>query len=656
MSDYLDIIFNLPVQKQFTYSIPEKIRGEFPDLTGFRAMAPFGRRSLLGYIVGHTEQKPDGVEIKEITRLIGKKAVFHQPQLDLARWLAEMYLCSLGEALAAMLPGGRRESKSEDLLPREVQLQSFDLAEQQIRAIDRITARSTGTFYLYGVTGSGKTEVFLRVTQKLIQQGRSVIYLVPEIALTYQVVELFSTVFQDRLAVLHSGLTPSQRLKEWQRVQEGEATLVIGARSAVFAPVRNLGLIVVDEEHEGSYKSGSTPRYHARQVAMHRCKKEGAILLMGSATPSVEAYYYMQTGLIQKLVLPERLSGGALPAVEIQDLKKERGPLSRGLISEIRHAHSEGRQTILFLNRRGFAYSFSCRSCGYTMQCRNCSVSMTYHKTRDQLICHYCGFRTPPQAKCPECGSLDVGYSGFGTQRIEEEVSRLFPDLSVHRIDTDSVRKKHELRKILQDFHDGTIHILLGTQMVAKGLNFPGVKLVGIISADMGLQLPDFRAAERTFNLIVQVSGRAGRYHPDGKVIIQTHVPDNETIRLAAAGDLETFYENELVTRDALGFPPFARLIRLLFRSRSSAKARNAAQSFLNTIRSQTGESEDGIYQALGPAECPISVIAGNHRQHIIFKTRQFTAFHRLLRGILADYIAPAGVYLEIDVDPVALL
>jgi primosomal protein N' (replication factor Y) len=362
----------------------------------------------------------------------------------------------------------------------------------------------------------------------------------------------------------------------------------------------------------------------------------------------------MGAGKLERLNLPERLSGGSMPTVRIQDLNGESVPLSRTLIREIRRTHEEGRQSILFLNRRGFSYFFHCRSCGYQMKCRNCSVSLTFHKNKNSMVCHYCGYRSRPVDVCPECGSMDVGYSGFGTERIEEEIQRLFPELTVRRVDTDSVRNKLRLKEILNEFHAGRIDILLGTQMVAKGLNFPGVKLVGIISADTGLQLPDFRAAERTFDLIVQVSGRAGRFHPDGKVLVQTYLPNNETIHLAARADLDTFYGKELEARKALGFPPFTRLIRLVFRARSADKSRGAAAGFAQSLEA-ADPGAMGV-DVLGPVECPLSVIAGNHRNHLIFRSDHFRNLHSLVRRSLERFQVPAGVYVEVDVDPVSLL
>ncbi len=645
----LEVVFNLPVAKSFLYAGPPEVQ------VGRRVMAPFGRRRLPGFVIGEAAEAPEGLsEIRSVERLIDAQPLFDESLLELARWLSQMYLCSLGEALAAMIPGGRRETEPEQLGEEAPLRTDVVLSPAQTAAVREASQAREGSFYVHGVTGSGKTEVFLRVAEAKLRAGRGVIYLVPEISLTHQVVEIFSATFGREVAVLHSGLTPSQRLKEWLQVFSGQKRLVIGARSAVFAPVRRLGLVIIDEEHEGTYKSGTTPRYHARQVAMHRCRQEGAVLLMGSATPSVEAFHHMHSGTLRNFTLAERLSGGSLPQVRIQDLRGEPGPLSRTLIAELRSTHGEGRQSILFLNRRGFAHFFHCRSCGYEMKCRHCSVSLTFHKARNTMVCHYCGYRAAPVQVCPDCGSLDVGYSGFGTERVEEELRRLLPELRIERVDTDAVQRRGVLRRRLADFRAGRIDVLLGTQMVAKGLNFPGVKLVGIVSADTGLQLPDFRAAERTFNLIVQVSGRAGRFHPDGKVLVQTFMPDNEIIRLAAAGREEEFYLRELQVRRQLGFPPYSRLVRLVFRASSAARASEAARLFAGSLPDAALVAAEA--ELLGPAECPLAVIAGRHRMQVILRGRRFRELHRLAALALEGFKGGAGVKVEVDVDPVSLL
>ncbi|MBN1698534.1 MAG: primosomal protein N' [Spirochaetales bacterium] len=651
MKAYIDVIFNLPVSRHFTYVLPDRLTAE----PGQRVQAPFGSRKLTGYIVGIRSDPPAGcARIREIERIIDPSRVFDEKLLDLAHWVSTMYMCSPGEALAAMLPGGKKEKDPDYCLTDEGEwgTKKYELAPQQISAIGDICSHREGAFYLHGVTGSGKTDVYIRTAEHVLGGGRDVIYLVPEISLTHQVSEILLRRFGDAVAIVHSGLTPSQRLNEWMRILSGRARFVVGARSAVFAPVSRLGLIIVDEEHEGAYKSSSTPRYHARQVAMHRCTSEKALLIMGSATPSLEAYYRMKEGKLSSILLPERLSGGRMPAIEIVDMKHEKGPLSGELIEEIKKTHDEGRQTILFLNRRGFAYYFHCRSCGYEMKCKHCSVSLTFHKQRGEMVCHYCGYKTRPVEVCPECKSLDVGYSGFGTEKIEEEMKLIFPDLIVRRIDTDAVRKKRVLRTILSDFRQGKIDVLLGTQMVAKGLNFPKVKLVGIISADTALNLPDFRASERTFSLIVQVSGRAGRSHPDGKVIVQTIRPDSEAIRMAVSMRCEEYYETELDARRELEFPPFVRLIRIVFRGKDMRKTRAAAKALYSVLDNEISE----FAEILGPAECPISIISANYRYQLIFRSREFGRLHRVVKKTFLSYKTATGVYCEIDVDPVSLL
>ena len=646
---YLNIVFNTPVNGIFTY-----LRKDDSDCeTGFRVSARFGRRNLTGFVINTSDNRPDGdFEIRSIERVIDSIPVFGKKNVELAKWISEMYMCSLGEAIAVMLPGGRKESRIpiyDDENP--VSRIKHKLSGEQDNAISAITADKKGMFYLYGVTGSGKTEVFLKAAEITLSEGRGVIYLVPEISLTHQLTVEIKARFKENVAILHSALTPSQRFVEWMRIKKGEVQFVIGARSAVFAPLEKVGLIIIDEEHEGSYKSGSTPRYHARQIAMKRCALADARLVMGSATPSVEAYHLMNKGRITKLLLAERLSGGKMPEIAIVDMKKSKGCISVQLEKELRKTREEGRQSILFLNRRGFSYFFHCRTCGYEMKCRQCSVSLTYHKNRNKMVCHYCGFTKQPVEVCPDCGSLDVGYSGFGTELIEEEVRGLFPGLNIARVDTDSIKKKGTLKKLLDDFKNGKIDILLGTQMVAKGLNFPGVKLVGIVLADTGLHLPDFRAQERTFALIVQVSGRAGRYMPDGRVIIQTYRPENEAVKLAAEGKMEEFYKKELEVREMLRFPPYTRLFRIVFRGKDRNKVYETAGKAARLLKSDLDSSE-----ILGPSECPLSVISGNLRHQIIIRTSSFSKTHIVITNCFSRFKPLSGVYVEIDVDPVSLL
>ncbi|GHV94743.1 primosomal protein N' [Spirochaetia bacterium] len=667
MSAYFDLAFDIPANQTFTYSADEK--GE--AAVGKRAMVPFGRRGRdsQGFIVAERESPPDGVAeslIKPIRRVIDKEPVFDTRDIDLARWMAAYYLCGEGQSLAAMIPSGRRmvyPSLPDDA--EDIAAAALELSEEQQMALDAIIAETPQPplttpnsqlkmFYLYGITGSGKTEVFLRAAEFMLNAGKSVIYLVPEISLTHQTAEVINKRFSGAAATLHSGMSPSARLAEWNRIRRGEARIVAGPRSAVFAPVQDLGLIIIDEEHDGSYKSGNTPRYHARQAAIRRCSTEGASLVMGSATPSAEAWKLMAEGTIKRLDLSRRLAGGSMPEIKPVSLERAEGCLTKELKEEIRITAQMGRQSILFLNRRGFAHFYHCPGCGYEQTCRHCSVSLTWHKSKGRAICHYCGYSEPPPKACPQCGSLEAGYRGFGTEMIEEEVTRTFPDLRIRRADADTAGKKGGLAETLRLFKTGQIDVLLGTQMVAKGLNFPGVRLVGVVLADTGLHLPDFRAAERTFSLIVQVAGRAGRYFPDGKVIVQTLRMGDPVIVKSCALDVEGFFKAELAQRKTLNFPPYTRLIRFTMRAREAGRADAAIRRLAALAAPLIPQGAD----MLGPAECPIGIIAGNHRRQLILRGASMGSLHAAARILLAQYEKgrDSRVYLEVDVDPVNVL
>lgn len=650
MPGYVGVAFDLPVDKMFSYREPEGL--EAP--VGSRVEAAFGRRMLVGWVVSRDAAcELDPALIKPYRRVVDAEPLFGPDTLELARWLAGMYFCSLGEALASMMPSGRREAKPEAGGFDELCVEPSPVAAsaEQKAALARIVSGRGGRYYLYGPTGSGKTEVFLQAAEAALAEGRGVIYLVPEIALTHQVVEAVKRRFGQRCAVLHSGLPPSRRLAEWRRLQSGEADIAVGARSAVFAPVRNLGLLVLDEEHEGSYKSGSSPRYHARQAAMRRAAAAGARLVMGSATPSVEAWRLMNDGGLERLSLSKRLAGGELPEIEVVDMRSESGALSARLVDEIRRVRSEGGQSILFLNRRGFSYFWACRACGAEATCKHCSVGLTYHKERGRMVCHYCGYSAEPPGACPGCGSLDTGWAGFGTERVEEDAARLFPELKIARLDADAASKAGSVERILAEFRDRKADLLLGTQMVAKGLNFPGVRLVGVVSADTALNMPDFRAAERAFALITQVAGRAGRFETGGRVVVQTYRPQSAVIRRAAAHDVDGFYRDELAIRRELGFPPFARLIRVVLRSKDRGAARKAAAEL-----AAAAEHAGVGAEVLGPAECPIGMIAGNARYQLILRSAEPAPARSALASAMAATRLPSGVYAEIDPDPVSLL
>ncbi len=677
MKRYLQIVLNVPLNQAFTYlDISSEEDDAEKSHVGYRADIKFGNRRTTGFIIAESTEFPAdcGVEeskIRPILRLLDKEPIFTQGLVDLARWVSSFYLCSIGEAISAMLPGGKRETDagSFSFTEEAPDTTARTLSEEQRNAADGILSpqSSSRLHYLYGPTGTGKTEVFLQAAERLLVQGKGVIYLVPEIGLTKQVIEAVVARFGQTAAVLHSGLTPSQRLGEWKRILHREARVVIGARSAVFAPVPDLGLIIIDEEHDGSYKSGSSPRYHARQVAMYRSAKEKFPLVMGSATPSVEAWHAMEKGSIIRHTLTRRLAGGAMPQIKTINLStcKMDGCISTELADAIKETMAQKRQTILFLNRRGFTHFFRCNSCGFEMKCKNCSVSLTYHKNEKRLRCHYCGWQTVPPQECPECASLDVGYSGFGTEYIEEEVRANFPHARLVRVDTDNISHKGELQEKLDAFRNGDYDIMLGTQMVAKGLNFPNLQLVGVILADTGLHLPDFRASERTFALITQVAGRAGRFFPDGRVLVQTYAPDRKPILCAVEGKIEAFYEDELQQREILDFPPYARLVRLVFRAPTEKQAEEAAAGAVSILRSSlkkialSGGSNAKAAEnteVLGPAECPIVKIALNWRYQLLLRGNNMGIMQSVSADLLYNYKHSSDVYIECDVDPVSLL
>ncbi|MGP1458103.1 MAG: replication restart helicase PriA [Treponema sp.] len=661
---YLDIALNIPLNQPFTYSTDGLSDGVKIE-KGMRAEIRFGNRKTTGFVTEIYDFLPEKCEsykekMRPVIRILDEEPLLPPELMKTAVWLSQYYLCSVGEALFAMAPSGRREAKGFSF-PFEADFESGTecrLSDEQLAAAESIAApaeNSSGAYhYLYGATGTGKTEVFLHAAEKVLRDGKGVIYLVPEIGLTKQVIDSVVKRFGDAAAVLHSGLTAGKRLAEWKKILHKKARIVVGARSAVFAPVPDLGLIIIDEEHDASYKSGNTPRYHARQTAMFRAARLGIPLVMGSATPSVEAWHLMREGTLIRHTLTKRLSGGAMPSIETVDLSKSAGSssISERLADETRRAIAEKRQVIFFLNRRGFTHFFRCSSCGFEMMCRNCSVPMTYHKSENRLRCHYCGWTAESPSSCPQCGSLDAGYSGFGTEFIEAETRAKFPNARILRIDADNIKNSGDLQEKLSAFKNGDYDIMLGTQMVAKGLNFPRLKLVGVISADTALHLPDFRAAERTFALITQVAGRAGRYFPDGKVIVQTYAPEREAVKFACEGKTAEFYGYELSQRRLLDFPPYSRLVRLVFRAAKQKASAQAAFDAAKILSSALGKKGSVI----GPAECPVFKISRNFRYHVILKSRDIRVIRAAAAALLTDYTRSHSVYIECDIDPLALL
>ena len=651
---YATVLLQLPYEASYSYIVPEKL--EDKAAFGKRCIVPFGKRSMTGFIIAVSEDKPQGdFELREISRMIDDEPVFTDALLDIARWMGRMYFSPAGLSLSMMIPSGRRESEVSPFY-EPVSFRPIDtLSEDQEHALSQIRKGDGGVFYLFGVTGSGKSEVYLRRAEDKIREGKQVLYLVPEITLTEQLSDEVYSRFAGRVAILHSALTPSQRLKAWHQIMDGSVDLVIGARSSVFAPFRNLGLIILDEEHETSYKSGNAPRYHARQVAQYRAMKEHAELIMGSATPSLEAWKLMAEHKICRIDMKTRAAGGHFPHIDIVNIRGEKQNISSVMEKAIRKTLSEGKGVLLFLNRRGYTYGYACSSCGHVLTCPNCSVSLTYHKKQHRLVCHTCGYTGPVVKVCPECGSYDLSPRGFGTENIEEELHGLFSYARIARLDTDTASEsKENTQRILHGFRDGEIDILLGTQMIAKGLNFPSVSLIGVVNADSSLSVPDFRASERTFDLLHQVAGRAGRYRDDGHVIIQTSDPMAPAIRCAADNDLESFYRIEMKNRKDTLFPPYSRLVNLTVRGKNEERTRLGAEM----IERIAGELEGsyGDVEIFSAAPSPVERKAMYYRYHVLLRCVSASLLLRFTRDLLSRLTLHSSLYLEIDTDPVSLM
>jgi primosomal protein N' (replication factor Y) len=519
---------------------------------------------------------------------------------------------------------------------------------------------------LYGVTGSGKTELYLRAIEEVVRRGKEALVLVPEISLTPQTIQAFLGRCGE-VAVLHSHLGNAERGGHWRRIARGEVQVVVGARSAVFAPTRKLGLVVIDEEHEGSFKQDATPRYHARDVAVMRARLEGIPILLGSATPSLESWHNAQRGQYHLLRLPRRVSDLPMPQVSLIDMRHEvpRGgrfhALSGPLEAAMRHALGGGGQVMLLLNRRGFSTHLHCPACGYVEQCKFCDLALTFHRWREVAMCHHCGYEMPPPAKCPRCGQAQVRYQGTGTEKLQAEVESKFPGYVVRRMDSDTMKRPGSHGKLLGEFRRGEVHILLGTQMIAKGLDFPNVTLVGVINADIALHLPDFRAGERTFQLLSQVAGRAGRGPRGGRVLVQTYSVEHPAIALAAAHDYDTFVGVESALRQAHNYPPYNRLARLIVRSRDRDDAARFAEQLAGAFRTVFDKMRNVHHgpsplRLLGPAEAPVFRLKGYYRFHFQLQSPTPGLLHQVLRQVLAAVRPPKGVDCTVDVDPLDML
>ncbi|HYR89809.1 MAG TPA: primosomal protein N' [Terriglobia bacterium] len=662
---FADVAVCLPLMRTFAYRIKEPVE------IGCRVVVPFRKREVEGFVVGLRTEPPRNIEVHSIESLIDRAPLVRPEIFELCRWISEYYVSPPGEVLKSALPPGisakhvERGLKPATTFGNNNVVAGFSprpiLTQDQIAACTAIqSARGFHTILLHGITGSGKTEIYMRAAEHCLSAGKTSLILVPEIGLTPQLTNRFAERFPGRTAVLHSSLTRRQRIDEWLRIYNGEIPIVIGTRSAVFSPLQNLGLIVVDEEHETSYKQEEVPRYSARDTAVMRGKLAQAAVVLGSATPSMESFRNAESKKYEYIALKTRVEDRPLPAVEIVNMRDEyqaegrQVVFSRRLLQALTERLERREQAMILLNRRGYAAFLLCRHCGFTFQCNACSVAMTYHRSIDKLLCHYCGLARRPPARCPECDSEYIHYVGEGTERLEAELKTLFPDARVGRIDRDTMRHMRDYERVLGGFAAGDIEVLVGTQMIAKGHDFPRVTLVGVIGADTALSLPDFRAAERTFQLLTQVAGRSGRGDQPGEVVIQSYFPDHYTFQLACSQRFEDFYARESRYRKAMFYPPFTALAGIMVMDRDPGRAAKIARQvgeFLDTLRSNS-------IRILGPAPAPVERIKRVHRHQLLIKSSSRSVLHRILGQLQAHLeeakIGPTRVI--VDVDPMSLL
>ena len=611
------------------------------------------------------------------------------PSLPIGRILPGLEarnLLTVREHIPPQIRQAKSEASSTLAKADEGSALPFPLSSEQEAAYTQITAALQSAafrvFLLHGVTGSGKTEVYIHAAQIVVHSGKRVLMLVPEIGLTHQLVERVRQRFGQRIAVLHSGVRSSLRWAEWQRIARGDAPVIIGTRSAIFAPVNQLGLIVVDEEHDGAYKQEDSVRYNARDLAVVRGRISSCPVVLGSATPSLESYLHSQSQRYTLLSLPQRIASRPLPEVEVVDLRRQgrpkheaqpRGP-DRIFSAPLQHAlvenYRDGRQSLLFMNRRGYANYLQCHQCGEVLICSQCSVTLTWHRPDHVLRCHYCGLSKPSPRRCPVCSSSSLRDSGIGTQQVEEALTQLIPGARIGRLDRDAVRRRGVLEQILGAWRAGDLDVLIGTQMIAKGHDVPGVTLVGVLAADISLNLPDFRAAERTFQLLAQVAGRAGRGDNPGRVIIQTYAPDHYSIRAALGHDFVRFASQELGYRKRFGYPPFTRAINVRFESVDSEKVMAYAERFAQCLQTLIqaegqGRGSSGSAVMLGPAPAPIEKIKGRIRWQLLLKGEQPRILHGLIQRVRQDLEQELGraktrggrdMRTIVDIDPYSML
>ncbi len=641
-------------KKAFSYLVSDELKKNIT--VGSIVSIPFNKKNIRG-VVANLQLTTYNLQLDyKLKEIISIDDNFSLPKeyIEIAKWIAEYYLCSLGEAISLFLPPNIKNPRSKfsnlrttdnDLYNVDIKLSS-DQKEVFKQLVNKLSTSNQEPILLHGVTGSGKTEIYIKLTEEILRRKQQVVVLTPEIMLTPQLVERFEMYFFNKICLMHSGLSKSERYNCYKEFSSGAKPIIIGPRSALLVPNNNIGLIIIDEEQEDAYKQEKDPRYHVVDLAVKIAKKLDTFLLLGSATPRIETYYKCKGNLLE---LKNRYQKLILPPAKIVDLKDEIkkdnfSPISVELKNKIVEILKKKKQTILFLNRRGMSTFVSCRECGEVINCPRCSIPLVYHVFGEQNIlnCHHCDYKSKVPAKCPNCGSTKIKFFGIGIDKIEKEVIELFPKARIKKIDSKSLQKKNDYMKLYDDLKNHQIDILIGTQILAKGLDISNVDLVGIISADTGLHLPFYKAGEKVFSLITQVSGRSGRKNNVGQTIIQTYWPDSPSIRLAALHDYHTFYENEIVEREKYNYPPFCHLVRVISEDRNEQRAKKEIDDIANKLRKNNVDF-------IGPAKCFLSKINNRYRYHLIIK----------IKTLPDSRIAEAfkiNPYLVWDVDPVDLL
>ena len=658
----------------FTYLLPEEL--EVKIKIGSRVLAPFKRGKKVGIVQSlevrsqksevRTKHKEVAagvsprkeITLKSIEAVLDDEPLIPENLLKLIQWVGQYYMSTSGLALKNAVPSGILEGKKggRGRITYDDAIKSasvFSLSGEQEKALSEINKAESGAFLLHGVTGSGKTEIYIRAIEAL--EGKEAIVLVPEIALTTQIVDRFRSRFQEKVAFFHSGLSPGERLSQWRKIRNGEVKVAIGVRSAVFAPFKNPGLIIIDEEHEASYKQFEGLKYSARDVALARAKIEGIKIILGSATPSVESFYHAKKGKLAYLELTQRIEQKPMPRIEIIDMTKEDKEsfsYSKKLLNVLKENLSAGHQSLIMLNRRGYSPFLMCMDCGYTYKCPACSITLTYHKDTKTLNCHYCNSFLTPQDVCPECKGIKIKYIGLGTQRVEEELNALIPELSLKRMDKDTTRRKFSHYRIVKDMEEKKIDVLLGTQMIAKGHDFPDVTVAAVVFADVALNLPDFRSSERTFQLFTQLAGRAGRGDVSGTVFIQTYEPEHYVFDYVRNHDCAGFYQKEIELRKELSYPPFSKLIRIVFNFRNKERAAKIMKDISGRIR----KIRISDIEILGPSPAPIEKIRNYWRWHLVLKGKNSKALRQKAAEIIDSLKDIKDVRIDVDVDPINLL